>query len=110
VRLALKVVIQNDGDCVEVILRYPLNKKPRWPQIRSRHIAEHNTSPLRSIFGRRRDKVTGDWRKLHSDEPNDLYCSPNILQVIKSRRMRWVGHVARMGEGRRVYEVFVGKP
>jgi hypothetical protein len=53
---------------------------------------------LRRIFGRRRDEVTGDWRRLHNEELNDFYSSPNIVRVIKSRRMRWVGHVARMGE------------
>ena len=52
---------------------------------------------LRRIFGPRRDEVTGEWRRLHNEEPNDLYSSPNIVRVIKSIRMRWVGHVARMG-------------
>ena len=65
---------------------------------------------LRRIFGSRRDKVTGDWRILHNEELNDLYSSPNIARVIKSRRMRWAGHVARMGEERAVYRVLVGKP
>ena len=65
---------------------------------------------LRRIFGSRRDEVTGEWRKLHNEELNDLYCSQNIVRVIKSRRMRWVGHVARMGERRGVYRVLVGKP
>ena len=65
---------------------------------------------LRRIFGPKRDEVTGEWRKLHNEELNDLYCSPNIVRVIKSRRMRWVGHVARMGERRGVYRVLVGKP
>jgi hypothetical protein len=51
----------------------------------------------RRIFGPRRDEITWDWRKLHNEELNDLYCSPNIFLVIKSRRMRWTGHVARMG-------------
>ena len=58
----------------------------------------------------KRDEVTGEWRKLHNEELNDLYCSPNIVQVIKSRRMRWAGHVARMGERRCVYRVLLGKP
>jgi len=65
---------------------------------------------LRRIFGRRRDEVTGEWRRLHNEELNDLYSSPNSLRVIKSRRMRWAGHVARMGEGRGVYRILVGKP
>jgi hypothetical protein len=64
---------------------------------------------LRRIFGPRRDEVTGEWRRLHNEELNDLYSSPNIVQVIKSRRMRWAGHVARMGEERGVYGVLVGK-
>jgi hypothetical protein len=64
---------------------------------------------LRRIFGPKRDEVTGEWRKLHNEELNDLYSSPNIVRVIKSRRMRWAGHVARMGEERGVYRVLVGK-
>jgi len=64
---------------------------------------------LRRIFGPRRDEVTGEWRRLHNEELNDLYCSPNILRVIKSRRMRWAGHVARMGEESGVYRVLVRK-
>ena len=65
---------------------------------------------LRRIFGPRRGEVTGEWRRLHNEELNDLYSSPNIVRVIKSRRMRWVGHVARMGDERLVYRVLVGKP
>ena len=65
---------------------------------------------LRRIFGPRRDEVTGEWRRLHNEELNDLYRSPNIVRVIKWRRMRWVGHVARMGEERGVYRLLVGKP
>ena len=65
---------------------------------------------LRRIFGPRRDEVTDEWRRLHNEELNDLYCSPKLVRVIKSRRMRWAGHVACMGEGRGVYRVLVGKP
>jgi len=65
---------------------------------------------LRRLFGPKRDEVTGDWRKLHNKERNVLYSSPNIFRVIKSRRMRWAGHVARMMESRSVYRVLVGKP
>ena len=64
---------------------------------------------LRRIFGPKRDEVTGEWRKLHNEELNDLYCSLNIVRVIKYRRMRWVGHVAPMGETRGVYRVLVRK-
>jgi len=65
---------------------------------------------LRRIFRPRRDEVTGELRRLHNDELNDLYSSPNIVRMIKSRRMKWAGHVARMGEERGVYRVLVGKP
>ena len=65
---------------------------------------------LRRIFGPRRDDVTGEWRRLYNEELNDLYSSPNIVRVIKSRRMRWAGHVARMGEVRGVCRVLLGKP
>jgi len=65
---------------------------------------------LRRIFGPRRDEVTGEWRRLHNEELNYMYSSPNIVWVIKSRRMRWAGHVARMGEEIGVYRVLVGKP
>jgi len=65
---------------------------------------------LRGVFGPKRDEVTGEWRKLHNEELSDLYSLPNIVRVVKSRRMRWVGHVARMGQGRGVYNVLVGKP
>jgi hypothetical protein len=65
---------------------------------------------LRRVFGPRRDEVTGGWRKLHNEELNDLYSLPNIVRVVKSRRMRWAGHVARMGEESGVHRVLVGKP
>jgi hypothetical protein len=64
---------------------------------------------LRKIFGPKREE-DGSWRKLHNDELNSLYSSPSIIRVIKSRRMRWAGHVARMGEERGVYRVLVGRP
>jgi hypothetical protein len=66
--------------------------------------------PLRRIFGSKRDGVTGERRKLHNEKLHDLYDSPTIVQVMKSRRMRWMGHVARMGEWRGVYTVLVKKP
>jgi hypothetical protein len=65
---------------------------------------------LRRIFGPRRDEVTGEWRKLHNEELHNLYSSADIIKQVKSRRMRWAGHVARMGEERKVYKVLVGKP
>jgi hypothetical protein len=57
-----------------------------------------------------RDEVTGEWGRLHNEELNDLHSSPNIIRVIKSRRMRWAGHIARMGEGRGAYRILVGRP
>jgi hypothetical protein len=65
---------------------------------------------LRRIFGPRSDEVTGEWRRLHNEELNDLYSSPNIVRVIKSRRMIWAGHVARVGKERGAYRVLVWKP
>jgi hypothetical protein len=65
---------------------------------------------LRRIFGHKRDEATGEWRRLHNKELNDVYSSPNIIRVIKSRRMRWAGQVARMGEKRGAYRILVGKP
>jgi hypothetical protein len=64
----------------------------------------------RRIFGPKRDEVTGEWRKLHSGELHNLYSSPDVITLIKLRRMGWAGHVARMGEGRNLYRVLVGKP
>jgi hypothetical protein len=65
---------------------------------------------LRRIFGQRREGVKGKWRKLHNEERHDLYSSPSIIRIIKSRRMRWAGHAARMGETRNMYWLLVGKP
>jgi len=64
---------------------------------------------LRRVFGSKRDEVTGEWRKLHNEDLRDLYSLPNIVRVVKSRRMRWAGHVASMGDGRVVHRVLVGK-
>jgi len=65
---------------------------------------------LRRVFGPKRDEVTGEWRKPHNEEPNDLYSLPNVVRVLKSRRLRWAWHVARMGEDSGVHRVLVGKP
>jgi hypothetical protein len=65
--------------------------------------------PLGRIFILKRDEVTGDWRKLHNEELHNLYSSPNIIIIIKSRRMRWTGHVARIGEKKNAYTILVGK-
>ena len=65
---------------------------------------------FRRALGPKRYEVTGEWRKLHKDELRDLYSLPNIVRVVKSRRMKWAWHVARMGEGRCVHRVLVGKP
>jgi hypothetical protein len=64
---------------------------------------------LRKIFGPKRDEVTGEWRKLHNEKLRDLYSSQSIIRIIKSRRMRRAGHVARMGEKRNAYRLLVGK-
>jgi hypothetical protein len=66
---------------------------------------------LRRIFEPKRDKVTGEWRKLHNEELHDMYSSPNIIKIMKSRRrMKWAGHAARMGEKRNAYRLLMGKP
>jgi hypothetical protein len=70
----------------------------------------HYYRVLRRIFGPKGDEAAGEWRRLHNEEVNDLYSSPNIIRVIKSRRMRWAGHVARLGEERGAYRILVGRP
>jgi hypothetical protein len=65
---------------------------------------------LRRIFGPKRDDVTGEWRKLHNEELRDLYSSPSIIRIIKSRRMRWAGHAAQIGEKKNAYRLLVEKP
>ena len=95
-----------------IILRVVLYGCETWSLIlwEERKLRVFENMELRRIFGPRRDEVTGEWRRLHNEELNDLYSSPNIVRVIKSRRIRWAGHVARMAEERGVYRVLVGKP
>jgi hypothetical protein len=82
-----------------------------WCTLREEHrLRVFENRVLRRICGRKRDEVTGEWRKLHNEELHNLYSSPDIIWQVKSRRMRWTGHVARMGEERKVYKVLVGKP
>jgi len=81
------------------------------PTLRQEHrLRVFENRVLRRIFGPKRDEVTGERRKLHNEELNDLYFSPNIVRVVKSRRMGWAGHLARRGETRGIYRVLVGKP
>ena len=98
-----------------------LTVKPLLGMLTQRHVygsetwsltlrEERRLRVLRRVFGPKRDEVTGEWRKLHNEELSDLYSLPNIVRVVKSRRKRWAGHVARMGEGRGVHRVLVGKP
>jgi len=75
-----------------------------------RRLSVFENKVLRRVFGSKRDELTGEWRKLHNEEHRDLYSLPNIVRVVKSRRMRWAGHVARVREGREVHRVLVGKP
>jgi hypothetical protein len=89
-----------------------MNKPETWfLTLREEHrLRVFENRVLRRIFGPKRDEVTGEWRKLHNEERNDLYSSPTIIRVIKSRKMRWAGHVARMGNGRGAYRSLVGRP
>ena len=88
----------------------PYRKMRRNIMREERRLREHENRVLRRILGPKKDGVTGEWRKLHNEQLNDLYSSPNIVLMINSRIMRWAGHVARMGERRGVYTVLVGKP
>ena len=83
-----------------------LNSLTLWEE---RKLRVFENMVLRRIFGPRGDEVTGEWRRLHNEELNDLYCSPNIVRVIKWRIMRWGGQVVRMDEERWVYRVLVGE-
>ena len=98
--------------CRNIILPVILYRCETWSLTlrEERKLRVFENMVLRRIFGPRRDEVTAEWSRLHNEELNDLYSSPNIVRVIISRRMRWVGHVARMGVERGVYRVFVGKP
>ena len=94
-----------------IILPIILNGCETWSlRLREeRRLRVFENRVLRRLFGPRKDDVTGERRKLHNEDLNDLYCSTNIIRVIKSRRMRWAEHVARMGDRRGVYRFLVGK-
>jgi len=93
--------------CRDIVQRYTwkLFKECRQDGVCTLRVLENRV--LRRILGSKRDEVTGEWRKLHNEELYDLYCSPNIVRVIKSRRMRWAGHVTRMEGERRAYIRFL---
>ena len=99
------------GD-VCIILRVVLYGCETWSLIlrEERRLRVFENRVLRRIFAPKRDEVTGEWRKLHDVELNDLYSSHNIIRVIKSREVSWAGNVAHMGERRGIYRVLVGKP
>jgi hypothetical protein len=95
-----------------IVLPVVLYRCETWSlTLREEHrLRAFENSVLRRIFGPRKDDVAGEWRKLHNEELRDLYSSPNIIKIIKSRRTRWVGHVVRMGEKRNAYRLLMGKP
>jgi hypothetical protein len=95
-----------------IILPVVLYGSETWPlTLREEHrLRVFENRMLRRIFGPKRDEVTGEWRKLPNMELHDLYSSPSIIRIIKSRRMRWAGHVARMGEERNAYRLLMAKP
>jgi hypothetical protein len=99
--------VQNDNDNEMIILPVVLYGCETWSlTLREEHRLRvfENRVPSR-IFEPKRDEVTGEWRKLHNEELRDLHSSPSIMRIIKSRRMRWAGHVARMGEKRNTYRL-----
>jgi hypothetical protein len=79
-------------------------------KLEERRLRVFENRVLRRIFGPKRDEVTGGWRKLHNEELHNLYSSPSTIRIIKSRSMRWAGHVARMGENRNAYRILLGNP
>jgi hypothetical protein len=95
-----------------IILPVVLYGWETWSLIltKERRLRVFENRVLRRVFGPKRDEVTGEWRKLHSKKLSDLYSLPSIVRVVKSRRIRWAGHGGRMGEGRGVHRVLVGKP
>jgi hypothetical protein len=95
-----------------IILHVVLYGCETWPLTlrEERRLRVFENKVLRRIFGPKRDEVTGEWNKLHNEELRDLCSSSSIINVIKSRRMRWAGHVARMGEKRYAYNLLVGEP
>ncbi|KAJ4436783.1 hypothetical protein ANN_16915 [Periplaneta americana] len=101
-----------DNICYRVILPVLLYGCETWTlTLREEHkLRVFENKVLRKIFGAKRDEVTGEWRKLHNTELHALYSSPDIIRNIKSRRLRWAGHVARMGESRNAYRMLVGRP
>ena len=101
----------SDDSCFELILPVVLYGCETWSLTlrEERRLRVFENRALRRVFGSKRDEVTGEWRKLHNEELSNLYSLPNIMRVVKSRRMRWAGHVARMGQGRGVHRVLVGK-
>jgi hypothetical protein len=96
--------------CKSIILPVVLYGCEPWSlKLREEHrLRVFENRVLRRIFGQKRDEVTGEWRKLHKNELHDLYSSPNIIRIIKSRRIKWAGHVARKGEKRNAYRLLVG--
>jgi hypothetical protein len=90
-----------DQNCIHEEIKSRLN---------SGNACYYSVQSLRRIFGPKRDEVTGEWWKLHNEVLHNLYSSPDIIRQVKSRRMRWAGNVAHMGEERKLYQVLVGKP
>jgi hypothetical protein len=94
-----------------IILSVVLYGRETWSlTLREEHRLRVFENRVLRIFGTKRDEVMGKWRKLHSGEHYNLYSSPDMIRQIKSRSMRWAGHVARMGEGRNIYRLLMGKP